>query len=132
MMLRYDYTLKESIALTFSQMHLFTSTATFTLLSPLRHETLYINWINATALYNHTEPVGLINYDIPFAVPPGASTTPRLPVDWSLGSVGYDAIKQALGGTLKLDARATVSVTVGKWEQELWFEGHGIGAHIRV
>ena len=113
-------------------MHLFTSTAPFTLLSPLKHETLYINWLHATALYNHTEPVGQIDYDIPFAVPPGASTTPRLPVDWSLGSVGYDAIKQALGGTLKLDARATVSVKVGNWEQELWFEGHGIGAHIRV
>ena len=113
-------------------MHLFSSTATFTLLSPLPHETLYITHINATALYNHTEPVGNILYDLPFAVPPGASTSPRLPVDWSLGSVGYDAVKEALGGTLKLDAHATVGVRVGKWSQEVWFVGHGIGAHVRI
>ena len=113
-------------------MHLVSSTATFTLLSPLHHETLTLTHINATALYNHTEPVGKILYDLPFAVPPGASTSPRLPVDWSLGSVGYDAIRQALGGTLKLDARATVGVRVGRWEQEVWFIGRGIGASVRI
>ena len=113
-------------------MHLWSSTAEFTLLSPLHYETLYITWINATALYSHTEPVGKIWYDEPFAVPPGATTSPRLPVDWSLGSVGYDAIKQALGGTLKLDATATVGVRVGQWEQDVWFVGHGIGAHVKI
>lgn len=113
-------------------MHLISSTATFTLLSPLQHEIVYVTSIDATALYNHTEPVGKILYDMPIAVPPGATTTPRLPVDWSLGSVGYDAIKQALGGTLKLDARATVGVRIGRWEQELWFIGHGIGAHVKI
>ena len=113
-------------------MHLVSSTATFTLLSPLHYETLYITSLDATALYNHTEPVGRITYDLPIAVPPGATTTPRLPVDWSLGSVGYDAIKQALGGTLKLDAKATVGVQVGQWVQEVWFVGRGIGAHVTI
>ncbi|PBP15434.1 pre-rRNA processing protein [Diplocarpon rosae] len=36
--------------------HLFTSTATFTLISPLKHSPMYIENINATAFYNHTEP----------------------------------------------------------------------------
>ena len=113
-------------------MHLLTSTASFTLLSPLPHTTLFITHINATAYYNHTEPIGAIVYDLPFAVLPGATTSPRLPVDWSLDSVGPDAVKQALGGTLKLDAKATVGIKVGEWQQTVWFTGGGIGAHIRL
>jgi hypothetical protein len=117
-------------------MHLITSTATFTLLSPLRHSTLYIEAINATALYKGDD-VGRIEYDLPFAVPPvdkegNGITTPRLPVDWSLGSVGYDAVKKALGGTLKLAAEADVSVRLGKFRETLWFKGKGIGAHVRL
>src|SRR5277367_1045903 len=57
------------------QMHLISSTATFTLLSPLPHTTLYITSIAATAFYNHTEPVGTIDYPYQLAVPPGASQT---------------------------------------------------------
>jgi hypothetical protein len=113
-------------------MHLFTSTATFTLLSPLPKTTLYITSLNATALYNHTNPVGTIIHDLPFAVPPGISTTPRLPVDWDLGSVGYEAVRKALGGNLKLDAEAEVGITFGKFEVSVWFVGGGIGAKVRI
>ncbi|MCJ1475236.1 hypothetical protein MMC13_003898 [Lambiella insularis] len=113
-------------------MHLLTSTASFTLLSPLRHSTLFVTHINATAYYNHTDPVGEIFYELPFAVPPGATTSPRLPVEWSVGGVGYEAVKQALGGTLKLDAKATVGVRLGLWEETVWFTGGGIGAHIVI
>ncbi|KAK3683591.1 hypothetical protein B0T22DRAFT_431066 [Podospora appendiculata] len=112
--------------------HIFSSTATFTLVSPLRHNTLYIDHINATALYNHTEPVGRIEYDLPFAAPPGRSTTPKLPVQWSLDSVGYERMREALGGQLKLDTRATVGVRVGRWSETLWFVGRGIGASVRI
>ncbi|GME63789.1 hypothetical protein GTA08_BOTSDO01153 [Neofusicoccum parvum] len=112
-------------------MHLITSTAIFTLSSPLRESTLYITYLNATARY-HDEPVGHIMYDLPFAVPPGLSQTPRLPVDWSLGSVGYEAVKKALGGELKLNASATVGIKLGKWEERVWFVGGGIGAHVRL
>ena len=113
-------------------MHLLSSTADFTLLSPFRHTTIYLTYINATAFYNHTDPVGVITYDLPIEVPPGATKTPRLPVDWSLGSVGYDAVKDALGGTLKLAAKANVSVRIDQWVQLVHFEGDGIGAHIQI
>ncbi|KAF4314543.1 hypothetical protein GTA08_BOTSDO01153 [Botryosphaeria dothidea] len=112
-------------------MHLITSTAIFTLSSPLRESTIFITYLNATARY-HDDPVGHILYDLPFKVPPGISQTPRLPVDWSLGSVGYDAVKKALGGELKLNASATVGIKLGKWEERLWFVGGGIGAHVRL
>lgn len=112
-------------------MHILTSTCTLTLLSPLPHSTLLITTLNATALYNNSL-IGSIIYDLPFAVPPGASTSPHLPVSWSLGSVGYDALRQALGGKLKVDARAEVTFRVGQWEQEVWFLGRGVGARVRI
>ncbi|KAM7200542.1 hypothetical protein V8F20_005273 [Naviculisporaceae sp. PSN 640] len=112
--------------------HVFSSTATFTLVSPLQHNTLYIERINATALYNHTEPMGRIEYDLPFAAPPGESLTPKLPVQWSLDSVGYGKLKEALGGKMKLDARAVVGVRLGQWTETVWYVGRGIGASVRV
>lgn len=116
--------------------HLIGSSATFTLLSPLRSSTLYVTSINATAIYKHN-PAGKILYDVPFAVPPvdewgNGIVTPRLPVDWSFGSVGYEAVKRALGGSLKLGAEATVGVRIGRWVEEVWFIGGGIGARVRL
>lgn len=111
--------------------HLFSSTATFTLVSPFQKNTLLLEWVNATAFYNHTEPVGHMDYREPFAVPPGASKTPRLPVQWSMGSIGYDAVRRALGGRLKLDAKADVTIRIGEYRETLWYVGKGIGAAIR-
>ncbi|KAI8963381.1 hypothetical protein F5Y11DRAFT_319639 [Daldinia sp. FL1419] len=112
--------------------HVFSSTATFTLVSPLHYNTLYLDFVNATALYNHTEPVGQIIYDLPFSAPPGKSQTPKLPVTWSLDSVGYDAVKKAIGGKLKLDAYANVEVRLGNWRESLWYQGKGIGASVQL
>jgi hypothetical protein len=112
-------------------MHLFSSTAEFTLQSPLVDTTIYITHINATAFYKN-DTVGTIIQDAPIAVPPGTSLTPRLPVDWSLGSVGYDAVRKALGGKLKLKAEAVVGVAIGDYEETIWYQGKGIGAKVRL
>lgn len=112
-------------------MHLISSTATFVLASPLTHTTVDITHINATAYY-HEDSVGVILYDGDIQVPPGESETPKLPVDWSLGSVGYDAIKNALGGTLKLKAFAHVGVRIGRFQERIWYQGRGIGANVRL
>jgi hypothetical protein len=111
--------------------HIFSSTASFILASPLVKNTLYIESINATAYYNHTEPVGTIVSEAVFGAPPGLSETPKLPVNWSPDSAGFDKLRQALGGVLKLDAKAEVGVKIGQWRQKIWYEGAGIGAHIR-
>lgn len=111
--------------------HLFSSTASFIIASPLVKNTLYIESINATAYYNHTEPVGTIISDVVFGTPPGLSETPKLPVEWSPDSVGFDKLRKALGGVLKLDAKAEVGVKIGQWRQKIWYEGAGIGAHVR-
>lgn len=114
----------------YTEMHILSSTANFHLFSPLTSTTLSISWLNATASY-HNNTVGHILYDESIEVPPGRSVTPRLPVDWSIGSVGFDAVRKALGGTLKLDAYADVQVRIGAWVGKIWVLGHGIGAHIR-
>ena len=124
-------------------MHLLTSRAEFNLLSPLPHTTIYITSLHAAAFYAppdpppssgeaHPELVGTINYTLPFAVPPGLSTTPPLPVDWSLGGAGYGAVKDALGGTLQLSAKADVGVRIGAWSEEVWFASPGMGAKVRL
>ncbi|KAH7157097.1 hypothetical protein EDB81DRAFT_788842 [Dactylonectria macrodidyma] len=112
--------------------HIFSSSATFTLVSPLQFNTLYIEHINATAFYNHTEPVGQIIHDESFAAPPGRSQTPRLPVQWSPDHVGYDKLRKALGGTLKLDAVADVTIRLGNWVEEIHYTGEGIGAKVSL
>ncbi|KAH9898824.1 hypothetical protein F4778DRAFT_782928 [Xylariomycetidae sp. FL2044] len=112
--------------------HFLSSTATFTLVSPLHFNTLYIDSVNATAIYNHTDPIGQILYELPFAAPPGKSLTPKLPVKWSIDSVGYEAVRKAIGGRLKLDARANVDVRLGNWKESLWYHGKGIGAHVQL
>lgn len=103
--------------------------------------------------------IGTISYSTPFNVPPGISESPRLPVKWSLDGLG--TVREALGGRLKLDARAVVGVRIsftdpsdggggvggwgggdgaegdgdeddGAWEETIWFHGKGIGAHVRL
>lgn len=46
--------------------------------------------------------------------------------------MGYEAVKQALGGKLRVSARAEVGVRVGAWAERVWFEGSGIGARVRI
>lgn len=112
--------------------HLFSSTTTFILASPLHHNTVYLDRINATAYYNHTEPVGQILTDDSFAAPPGLTKTPKLPVEWSPGHIGYDKLKEALGGRLKLDAVADVTIRMGNWVEEVRYVGNGIGAKVSI
>lgn len=110
-------------------MHFLSSTATLTLLSPLPVP-ITVTRLNASALHDLTQ-LGRIFYDLPFEIPPGASTSPALPVDWSFGHVGYDEVKKALGGTLRVEAKAEISVRLGRWREEVWYEGKGLGARIR-
>ncbi|KAK2749596.1 hypothetical protein FQN57_005818 [Myotisia sp. PD_48] len=112
--------------------YILSSTADFILMSPLPSTTLYVTSVNATALFNHTEPIGRIEYETSFAVPPGKSKTPPLPVEVDLGGAGYQALKDALGGTLKMDAIAEIGVKLGEYTTILNYYGQGIGARVRI
>lgn len=58
--------------------------------------------------------------------------SPRLPVDWDVGGLGFQAVREAVGGRLKLDAKAEVGVGVGDWGVRVWFLGRGVGAGVRL
>lgn len=100
--------------------------------SPLPKTTVEITWVNATAFYGQTEPLGRIDYHRPFDVPPGISHSPKLPVDLDLESIGYDALKRALGGSLKTDAVAEVGVRIGNYTDIITYRGKGISAHVQI
>lgn len=85
--------------------------------------------ISAHAYYNGTE-IGIIDYADPFAIVPGDNDTPRLPVSWNTNG-GYGLVRDALGGSLKLDAHADVGVRIGEWEAVIWYEAKGLGAKVR-
>lgn len=76
--------------------------------------------------------MGTVDYDLPFSVPPGDSSSPKIPVKWSVGGVGYEAVKKALGGRLKVAAEAEVGVRVGRWRERLWVRANGVGANVRL
>ncbi|QIW97081.1 hypothetical protein AMS68_002599 [Peltaster fructicola] len=122
--------------ITEAKFHLFSSTADFVLRSPLRHDTLTITYINATAFYKDAR-VGQIVYNEPFDVEPidefgDGSLTPRLPVDWETGGIGWDAVRRALGGRLQIAAEAIVDIAIGRWSlRGVWFRGHGLGVGVR-
>lgn len=74
----------------YTQLHFLSSTTDVILSSPLKETNILITSINATAFYKMTEPIGHIDYQQPFKVPPGISHTPRLPVDLVLQGIGYE------------------------------------------
>jgi hypothetical protein len=46
--------------------------------------------------------------------------------------VGYGKLKEALGGSLKLDAIANVTVRLGSWTEKIHYTGKGIGAKVSL
>ena len=118
-----------------ARFHLLSSTADFVLRSPLAHTTVYVTDVDATALYRGSR-VGRIQHHLPFAVEPvdddgHGCQTPRLPVEWEAAGAGWDAVKRALGGRLKIAARAVVAVRIGDWTlRGIWYRGHGLGVGV--
>lgn len=115
-------------------MHLLTSTVDFLIINPLLNNKITIRKINGTAKHNGSD-LGTILYEWPFDIRPGKkgkTMTPRFPVEWSLESIGYDAMRRAFGGQLKVDAEALCSVAIGEFEIELFYNSSKpIGAHVR-
>ncbi|KAL3468317.1 hypothetical protein BJX64DRAFT_245569 [Aspergillus heterothallicus] len=113
-------------------LHLLSSTAEFTLFSPLTNTTIEITSVEAQAFRNRDEEVGTINYYDPFSVPPGLSHSPRLPVDLKLSGIGYDDLRKAVGGSLDLDTVAKIGVRVENYEDVIHYHGKGIKAKVKL
>ncbi|KAL4809029.1 hypothetical protein BDV18DRAFT_133774 [Aspergillus unguis] len=113
-------------------LHFLSSTAEFSLFSPLNHTTLQVTSIEAQAFYDTDKAVGAINYYDTFPITPGLSHSPRLPVDLDLSGIGYDAVKRAVGGTLDLDTLATVCLGIENYNQTIDYRGKGIKAKVKL
>ncbi|KAI2787411.1 hypothetical protein POX_f07775 [Penicillium oxalicum] len=111
-------------------LHLFSSTVEFAVYSPMVDTNITVTSMDSTAFYEG-EPLGRIEYDEPFNVPPGNSHSPRLPVEVDLGGVGYDALRKALGQELMLDAVAEVGMRVKNYEDIVHYRTKGIAARVR-
>ncbi|KAK3846742.1 MAG: hypothetical protein J3R72DRAFT_226287 [Linnemannia gamsii] len=126
-------------------MYLLSSTIVMELKNPL-DTMITVLYINGTASYKE-EPLGHINVDFehdiaspkPILIPAndhqnetsGYVKTPRLPVMFDLSSVGYEALKKALGGTLEVDVSCHIKAKVGSMLMWVDFSKEGIQADVR-
>ncbi|KAF9345999.1 hypothetical protein BGX26_002531 [Mortierella sp. AD094] len=128
-----------------STMYLLSHTLVLELRNPL--DTLItILYINGTASYKK-EPLGHILIDFehdiaspkPILIPAndhqnetsGYAKTPRLPVTFDLSSVGYEALKKALGGTLEIDVLCHIKAKVGSMLMWVDFAQDGVSSDVR-
>lgn len=94
-----------------AKFHVFSSTASFTLRNPL-NTTITITHLSAFAIY-HDDVIGRLRYDYPILLHPSTNTeTTRLSVKWSLPA--SDILRRVIGGTLKVNATANATVSIGK------------------
>lgn len=119
-------------------MHIISSTATFVLHNPLPKTPIIIYDLNGKAIYDGMK-LGSMCYDEEWEIlagreagEGGLSLSPRLPVDWKFGGQAYKAMVDALGGDLKIDARANITVGVGRWRGRMQFDGGGLRARIKL
>ncbi|KAI5812587.1 hypothetical protein BZA77DRAFT_138760 [Pyronema omphalodes] len=115
-------------------MYLLSSSASFLLLNPLPHDSILISTLDGVAMYNGS-PVGTIKSNAPFLIKAGndgRTTSPRLPVDWDAGSVGFEFLRRTLWGELELHAEAMVGLKMGRMRMGVYYNGtRGVRAHVR-
>jgi hypothetical protein len=126
-------------------MYLLSSSLVLELKNPLDTE-ITVLYVNGTASYKE-EPLGHILVDFehdlttpkPILIPAndhrdensGYVKTPRLPVSFDLSSVGYEALKKALGGSLEVDVMCHIKARVGSMEMWVDFVKDGVQAEVR-
>ncbi|GJJ69934.1 hypothetical protein EMPS_02283 [Entomortierella parvispora] len=126
-------------------MYLLSSTLVLELKNPLDTE-ITVLYVNGTASYKD-ERLGHILVDFehdiaspkPILIPAndhqdensGYVKTPRLPVAFDISSVGYEALKKALGGSLEVDVICHIKTRVGNMEMWVDFVKDGVQAEVR-
>lgn len=118
-------------------MHVLSSTADFLIRNPFPHDAINIIALNGTASYNDST-LGVLSYEsrgIGFRINPGLdgfTMSPRIPVDWSLDSIGFEEMKKALGGDLKVTAVAHCTLKLGEYQMRVLYNGsQPMKAHVR-
>ncbi|KAG0212581.1 hypothetical protein BGX28_006017 [Mortierella sp. GBA30] len=126
-----------------STMHLFSSSLVLELQNPL-DTIITVLYLNATASYKD-EQLGhiLVDYEHdtlkPIVIPAndhqdensGYVKTPKLPVAFDLSSVGYEALKKALGGSIEMDVVCHIKAKVGDMMMWVDFVKDGVETKVR-
>lgn len=116
-------------------MHIVTSTAELFLNNPFPHDFITIINIDGKAFFNGST-LGTMHNKFSFKIFPGRSggtMSPRLPVMWKAGSLGYEVMKKAVGGGLKVHAEADCKVRVGEMEMAIYYNAsEPIDSRIRL
>ncbi|KAF9208097.1 hypothetical protein BGZ49_009792 [Haplosporangium sp. Z 27] len=128
-----------------STMYLLSHTLVLELKNPL-DTSITVLYINGTASYKN-ETLGHILVDFendiaspkPIVIPAnnhqnetsGYAKTPRLPVTFDLSSIGYEALKKALGGTLEVDVLCHIKTKVGSMLMWVDFAKDGVSSNVR-
>lgn len=116
-------------------MHILSSTADFYLQNPFPQDSIRILKLNGIAKYNDSI-LGSISHNNPFSIHPGrfgGTVTPRFPVQWKLGSVGYEAMKRAMGGSLDVHGEANCQVTIYDFAMDVFYNSSDpVQARIRL
>ncbi|KAF9407317.1 hypothetical protein BGZ94_002753 [Podila epigama] len=126
-------------------MYLLSSSLVLELQNPL-DTVITVLYINGTASYKN-ETLGHILVDFekdiaapkPIVIPAndhqnetsGYAKTPRLPVMFDLSSVGYEALRKALGGSLDVDVLCHIKARVGAMVMWVDFIKDGVNANVR-
>ncbi|KAG0360969.1 hypothetical protein BGZ54_009286 [Gamsiella multidivaricata] len=126
-------------------LYLLSHTLVLELLNPL-DTVITVLYVNATTTYKD-ERLGHVLVDFehdiaspkPILIPAndhqnetsGYVKTPRLPVTFDLSSVGYEALKKALGGSLEVDVVCHIKAKVGALLMWVDFVKDGVNANVR-
>lgn len=111
-------------------MHIMTLEVELEVYNPLANENVVLTVFKARASHDG-HVLGYLEHPAVFTVPPGTSTTPRVPVRYAQG-IGGDTLRKALNGRLQVHCEAVANVTVGVFLMQVMYEGGGVGADVRL
>ncbi|CDK28105.1 unnamed protein product [Kuraishia capsulata CBS 1993] len=113
-----------------STMHIMTSEIEFTVFNPIVNSEVFINILEARAMYEGTT-LGYINKEQRLLIPPGLYKTPRIPITYA-GGIGGSILRKALNGNLKVEATAIFKFKLDKFRLDLMYHGSGLSTNIRL
>ncbi|CAH2447189.1 Hypothetical protein PP7435_CHR1-1312 [Komagataella phaffii CBS 7435] len=114
-----------------STMHLMSSEIEFTVYNPISNSEAFVLIQNAKASYEGTV-LGYIGREQSLIIPPGVSTTPRIPIRYATSGIGADILRKAVNGELKVDAQAVVEFGLQSFKLQLIYHGKGMRSNIRL
>ncbi|ANZ77053.1 BA75_04065T0 [Komagataella pastoris] len=114
-----------------STMHLMSSEIEFTVYNPISNSEAFVLIENAKASYEGTV-LGYIGREQSLIIPPGVSTTPRIPIRYATSGIGADILRKAMNGELKVDAQAVVEFGLQSFKLQLIYHGKGMRSNIRL